>query len=614
MYPFGPIVEEKMDNLGDDQIIVLLEGDISDLDIEFSDDENDVQVNNIDYPSVDWNVDFNASLGDNFENNNDFERNENQLSFEHILPQEQSYFSSDDDSEVPLSVRYNKYRKSLPKWIKKDIDFVHTDFDDCFTRNEDDLTQYNYFKKFIDSKILEEMVYHTNLYSTQKTGSSINTTVLEMETFIGIHIYSGIVKMPSYRMYWSDSTRFDVIANAMSRNRFEKLRNNFHLNDNQNLFPRDHINYDKLFKIRPFIDAFRKNCLLTEPEEFNSIDEFIIPFKGRSNLKQYNKNKPHKWGFKGFARCGGSGIMYDFQIYTGKNTTTKSELGISGDIVKTLVENVPKHKNYKVIFDKWFSSYKLVRELKDDGIYTLGTIRSNRVSGCNLQNDKVMKNNGRGSHDYLTDANSNIIFLKWFDNKPVHLISSYVGVEPMDMVKRWSVKDKKHIQVDRPAIVKEYNEHMGGVDLMDMLVELYRIDIKAKRYYLRIIFHLIDIAVVNSWLLYRRHCSIKKTKYIPLLDFRSQIALALIQSGKTPTRKRGRPSEGNKLPTIKTPRIQRPVDDVRYDQIGHMPVPIDEKQRCKHCITSKIRFKCIKCNLPLCINKNKNCFIDFHSK
>jgi hypothetical protein len=116
VYPFGPIVEKKMDNLCDDQIIVLLEGDISDLDIEFSDDENDVQVNNLDYPSVDWNVDFNASLGDNFENNNDLEqleRNENQLYSEQNLPQEQSYFSSDDDSEVPLSVRYNKYRKSI---------------------------------------------------------------------------------------------------------------------------------------------------------------------------------------------------------------------------------------------------------------------------------------------------------------------------------------------------------------------------------------------------------------------------------------------------------------------------------------------------------------------
>ena len=29
-----------------------------------------------------------------------------------------------------------------------------------------------------------------------------------------------------------------------------------------------------------------------EPEERHSIDEQIIPFKGRSSLKQYNKNKP----------------------------------------------------------------------------------------------------------------------------------------------------------------------------------------------------------------------------------------------------------------------------------------------------------------------------------
>jgi len=54
---------KKIDNLDEHQIIVLLEGDIFDLDIEFSNDENDIQVNNLDYSSVDWNVGFNASLG-----------------------------------------------------------------------------------------------------------------------------------------------------------------------------------------------------------------------------------------------------------------------------------------------------------------------------------------------------------------------------------------------------------------------------------------------------------------------------------------------------------------------------------------------------------------------
>ena len=35
-------------------------------------------------------------------------------------------------------------------------------------------------------------------------------------------------------------------------------------------------------------------------------------------MKQYLPKKPHKWGFKVWARAGISGIIYDFEIYTGK--------------------------------------------------------------------------------------------------------------------------------------------------------------------------------------------------------------------------------------------------------------------------------------------------------
>jgi len=35
-----------------------------------------------------------------------------------------------------------------------------------------------------------------------------------------------------------------------------------------------------------------------EPEEKHSVDEQMIPFKGRSSMKQYMKSKPHKWGYK----------------------------------------------------------------------------------------------------------------------------------------------------------------------------------------------------------------------------------------------------------------------------------------------------------------------------
>ena len=130
------------------------------------------------------------------------------------------------------------------------------------------------------------------------------------------------------------------------------------------------------------------------------------------------------------------------------------------------------------------------------------------------------------------------MLLKWFDNKAVHLISTYKSQEPIENVRRWSVAAKQHVNVPRPAIVQEYNTFMGGVDLHDMLVQLYRTNIKGRRSYLRI-FHLINMACANAWLWYRRHCDQKNEKYRPLLDFVCDIAAGLLKRGTNEPRKKG---------------------------------------------------------------------------
>lgn len=65
--------------------------------------------------------------------------------------------------------------------------------------------------------------------------------------------------MPSYRMFWAEQTRFSTVSDAMSRNRFDNLRSNIHFNDNSKMRSREHPNHDKLFKVRPFINAIREN-------------------------------------------------------------------------------------------------------------------------------------------------------------------------------------------------------------------------------------------------------------------------------------------------------------------------------------------------------------------
>jgi len=163
-------------------------------------------------------------------------------------------------------------------------------------------TPLEYFKQLFDSKIIENIVCQTNLYSVQKNVNSINTNSNEIEQFFGMHMCMSVIKMPAYRMYWAQHTKYSMISDIMSCNRFTALHTHVHFNDNTNCLPYTDINHDKLFKIRPFIDAIQHNFKLIEPEEHLAIDELIIiPFKGRSTMKQYNKSKPHKWGIKMFA-------------------------------------------------------------------------------------------------------------------------------------------------------------------------------------------------------------------------------------------------------------------------------------------------------------------------
>ncbi|KAL1475683.1 hypothetical protein MTO96_037108, partial [Rhipicephalus appendiculatus] len=248
-----------------------------------------------------------------------------------------------------------------------------------------------------------------------------------------------------------------------------------------------------------------------------------------------------------------------------KTTSQPSELGISGDIVQKLTEPLPSHKGFKVAFDNWFTSHGLIVALKEKGLLSVGTARVNRLHGCSLKTDAALKKSGRGSFDVCTEVCNDIAAVKWLDNKPVHLVSSYIGSEPVDQVQRWSATTRSHVTVQQPAIVKEYNRFMGGVDLCNMLVELYRCDIRGRRYYLRIVFHIIDICVVNAWLLYRRNCSQAGTQYQPLLDFRMTIAHALLKAGKIDGRKRGRPSSLPTPPPKRAAIQPRPVQDVRLD-------------------------------------------------
>lgn len=71
--------------------------------------------------------------------------------------------------------------------------------------------------------------------------------------------------------------------------------------------------------------------------------------------------------------------------------------------------------------------------------------------------------------------------LKWVDNKSVTMLSTYAAIEPEKRVKRFDKKQKKEVLIDCPSIIALYNSFMGGVDLLDSLIALYRNPLRSKK-------------------------------------------------------------------------------------------------------------------------------------
>jgi len=222
---------------------------------------------------------------------------------------------------------------------------------------------------------------------------------------------------------------------------------------------------------------------------------------------------------------------------------------------------------------------------------------------------------------------------------------------------RFDRKAKRHISIDCPQIVHEYNAHMGGVDLMDGLMGRYHIRAKTRDAATRIFYHLIDMAATNAYILHRRIQTenASKENILALPDFRETLAAGLVtyKNKNFPgrpinTKNASSPRWGNQSPssqsgrTINSPsshaewakqsplshrpfqhelkqgqKSKHPISDLRFDQLNHFPHWLDRnsgKRCCKHCKSSQTQCICTKCNLHLCCTANKNCFLEYHKK
>ena len=243
----------------------------------------------------------------------------------------------------------------------------------------------DFFLLMFSMNIVNHIVCETNKYALQcltaagqEPKSFERVTATELLAYFGLCVAMSMHRLPNIRDYWSRDWILGVpsLAKTMTVARFETVTRYLHLNDNSKMPARDSPGFDKLFKLRPFLNSIRANFLSQYvPHKQVAIDEAMIKFKGRSSLKQYMPMKPIKRGIKMWCRADGiNGYLNDFDIYTGKSGDgVTPDLGFS---VVTKLCSAIYGKWHDVYFDNFFTSLELLQTLFCNKTLACGTLKS----------------------------------------------------------------------------------------------------------------------------------------------------------------------------------------------------------------------------------------------
>ena len=206
------------------------------------------------------------------------------------------------------------------------------------------------FELFFSEEMLVFITDQTNLYAKRdKNCPSFNVTEDEMRLFIGILLTSGYHKLPRENDYWSTrrSLEAPIFPKTMSRNRFKIIKRFLHISDNSTL------SSSKIAKVEPLLDMLRKNCQQFGVfDEFLSVDESMIPYKGLHSARKFIKTKPVRFGFKMWMLCGSTGFPYNFELYCGKDPQRTEPLGSS--VVNKMLAPIEEAEKHVVFFDNFF--------------------------------------------------------------------------------------------------------------------------------------------------------------------------------------------------------------------------------------------------------------------
>nr|CAD7597675.1 unnamed protein product [Timema genevievae] len=227
----------------------------------------------------------------------------------------------------------------------------------------------------------EQPEWLQNNYSP-KVNIKFKVTINEIKMFLGILLLSGYCSVPRYRMYWETSSdTHNIIVNCSNNYAFQKGNIKFKVTINE-------------------IKVFLRILLLSG---YCSVPRYRIYWETSSDTHNEVVSKATSRNtFKDILKY----------LHVCNNLTL--------DENDKFVDKLP-HGQYSIYIDNFFTSVRLLEELKSKGHYCTGTIRSNRIEKAAWEEASTLKKKVRCSYSQLTDTDSGIALIRYHNNNIVTL-------------------------------------------------------------------------------------------------------------------------------------------------------------------------------------------------
>lgn len=358
------------------------------------------------------------------------------------------------------------------------------------------------WNQLFDNDMLVHIVTCTNKYIDKKKEKfsrerdAHETSVEEIKSFIGVLYICGIMKSSHVNtkdIWEKDGTGIDIVMCTMSRTRFHFLMQALRFDDITTRATRRKI--DKITHVRYIFEMFVRNCQNSYTiSEYATIDEKLEGFRGRCSFRQYIRNKPAKYGIKIFM-LSDSRTYYtsNMEIYAGTQPDGVYQVSNSAhDVVKRMIRPITG-TNRNITIDNWFTSVPLALDLlKNHKLTIVGTLRRDKREV---------------PPEFVTTKHKEVYSSRFGFHPEKMTLVSYVpnrkkvvlGLSTMHYDKKI---DESTGEQKKPDIITFYNVTKGGVDVVDRMCSNYSVSRTSNRWPLTIFFCLLDVAGINSQIIY----------------------------------------------------------------------------------------------------------------